>query len=93
MENIYQDLGSSIMNESVVNLENGKVGEKFELVDFSKNPSVYFKFISLGLMPNDIVTITGRAPFGGPITLKHSSETYFALRLSEAKVIQVKRIV
>ncbi|PIP94498.1 MAG: hypothetical protein COW00_16870 [Bdellovibrio sp. CG12_big_fil_rev_8_21_14_0_65_39_13] len=92
MENIYLEVGSTIMNEVEMSLENGKVGEKFELIDFTKNPSVYFKFISLGLMPNDIVTVTGRAPFGGPITLKHSSETYFALRLSEARVIQVKRI-
>ena len=68
------------------------VGETVSLADFSTNQSVYFKFISLGLLPGDQVLIMGRAPFGGPISIKHGNETFFALRRSEAVQVQVKPI-
>lgn len=68
------------------------VGQTVALADFSENQSVYFKLISLGLLPGDQVLIMGRAPFGGPISIKHGSETFFALRRSEAVQVQVKPI-
>lgn len=80
------------ISSKVVSLNDCNVGDSLRLLDFSSNSSVYFKFISLGIMPNDEVLITGRAPFGGPLTLKHSSETYFALRANEAKEIKVERV-
>ncbi|MBH47816.1 MAG: iron transporter FeoA [Halobacteriovorax sp.] len=67
-----------------------KVGDTVCLDDFSHNQSVYFKLISLGLLPGDQVIVMGRAPFGGPISIKHGSETFFALRRSEALKVQVK---
>lgn len=67
-----------------------KVGDIACLDDFSNNQSVYFKLISLGLLPGDQVVVMGRAPFGGPISIKHGSETFFALRRSEASQVQVK---
>tara|TARA_R110000868_G_scaffold226115_16_gene478671 strand:- start:5500 stop:5739 length:240 start_codon:yes stop_codon:yes gene_type:complete len=67
-----------------------KVGDIVCLDDFSHNQSVYFKLISLGLLPGDQVIVMGRAPFGGPISIKHGSETFFALRRSEALQVQVK---
>ncbi len=69
------------------------VGQLAILDDFSHNQSVYFKLISLGLLPGDQITVMSRAPFGGPISLKHGSDTYFALRRSEALQIAVKTIV
>lgn len=69
-----------------------KVGQTVCLEDFSHNQSVYFKLISLGLLPGDSVLIMGRAPFGGPISIKHGSETFFALRRSEAVQVNVKII-
>lgn len=82
----------TIEKNQIKTLDECSVGDHLRLIDFSSNTSVYFKFLALGMMPKDEVTITGRAPFGGPITLKHSSETYFALRLSEARHIKVERI-
>ena len=67
-----------------------EVGRTVFLDDFSNNQSVYFKLISLGLLPGDEIQIVGRAPFGGPISIKHGTETFFALRRAEAKQIQVK---
>ncbi|GAB4024231.1 MAG: hypothetical protein Fur0010_27540 [Bdellovibrio sp.] len=82
----------TIEKKQIKTLDECSVGDVVQLIDFSSNTSVYFKFLALGMMPLDQVTVTGRAPFGGPITLKHSSETYFALRLSEARHIKVERI-
>lgn len=65
------------------------VGQAVSLTDFSHNQSVYFKLISLGLLPGDQITVMSKAPFGGPISIKHGSDTYFALRRSEAKQINV----
>lgn len=67
-----------------------KVGDTVLLDDFSESQPVYFKLISLGLLPGDPVIVMGRAPFGGPISIKHGSETFFALRRSEARQIHVK---
>ena len=71
-------------------LDEIKVGETVVLDDFSKSQPVYFKLISLGLLPGDPVVVMARAPFGGPISIKHGSETFFALRRSEASLIHVK---
>ncbi len=66
------------------------VGQTVLLDDFSQSQPVYFKLISLGLLPGDPIIVMGKAPFGGPISIKHGSETFFALRRSEAIQIHVK---
>ncbi|PIP91790.1 MAG: ferrous iron transport protein A [Bdellovibrionales bacterium CG11_big_fil_rev_8_21_14_0_20_38_13] len=66
------------------------VGQTVLLDDFSQSQPVYFKLISLGLLPGDPIIVMGKAPFGGPISIKHGSETFFALRRSEALQIHVK---
>lgn len=73
-----------------MNLLEVKVGESKIIKDFSGNQSVYFKLLSLGILPGDQIEIMGCAPFGGPISLKHGSQTFFALRRSEAKQIEVE---
>jgi len=64
----------------------------FNFNDISKNQSVYFKLLSLGVLPGDVVQILGKAPFNGPITIKHKSETFFALRRKEASTILAQKV-
>ncbi|MCO4794529.1 MAG: ferrous iron transport protein A [Bacteriovoracaceae bacterium] len=73
-----------------MNLLELKVGEPRLIKDFSQNQSVYFKLLSLGILPGDEIEIMGKAPFGGPISIKHGSQTFLALRRSEAKQIEVE---
>ena len=67
-----------------------KPGQKAVLKDFSSNQSVHFKLLSLGVLPGDEVEVMGKAPFGGPISIKHGNQTFFALRRNEAKLIEVR---
>lgn len=73
-------------------LIDAKTGENLKLENFSQNQSVYFKLISLGVLPGDQVQVVGRAPFGGPISIKHGNDTFFALRKSEAGQIIVSKM-
>ncbi|TNF29206.1 MAG: ferrous iron transport protein A [Deltaproteobacteria bacterium] len=73
-----------------MNLLDVRPGQKTVLKDFSSNQSVHFKLLSLGVLPGDQVEVMGRAPFGGPISIKHGSQTFFALRRNEAKLIDVE---
>ena len=75
-----------------MSLEKASVGDKVLLCDFTSSESVYFKFISLGILPGDTLTIMGKAPFGGPISVKHGSQTFFALRKKEAVDIYIDKI-
>ena len=47
------------------------------------------RLMSLGLLPGDEVEVTGKALFGGPISLKHQGQTFLALRRSHADNIMV----
>lgn len=71
-------------------LDSADVGQKARLLDFKENESVYLKFISLGVLPGDEIEVLGKAPFGGPISLKHGDDIFFALRRSEAKKIKIE---
>ena len=50
------------------------------------------KLMCLGLLPGDEVEVTGKALFGGPISLKHEGRTFLALRRSHADNIMVSHL-
>ncbi len=67
-----------------------KAGEEAHLKDFTKNPALHFKLLSLGVLPGDLIKVLSCAPFGGPIAFKHGEATTFAMRKKEAKEIIVQ---
>jgi ferrous iron transport protein A len=71
-------------------LDQMKAGEHAKLIQFSENADLHFKLLSLGLLPGDEIKVISRAPFGGPISVGHGSGNGFAIRLKEAKCIEVE---
>jgi Fe2+ transport system protein FeoA len=76
----------------VLTLDQAAPGQKIILKSLENTHTLYFKLISLGILAGDQLQVMGKAPFGGPISLKHGSETFFALRKSEAKEIIVEKV-
>ncbi len=68
------------------------VGQAFKFEDLSHNSDVFFKLLSLGILKGDQAQVIGRAPFGGPISLKHGESNFLALRRSEAAEIIVSKV-
>lgn len=66
-----------------------KTGETAILGNFKEIPSLATKLLSLGLLPGDKIKVTARAPFGGPLAIKHGDRSFFAIRKNEAKLILV----
>ena len=75
------------MNHSLSEVE---VGKKVVVVSYEGESSYEFKFISLGILPGDIIIVKSKSLFGGPIAIKHGDGNFFALRKSYAKKIIVK---
>lgn len=73
-----------------VSLNKVKVGQKGVIQEMPEDSSHSMKLLALGILPGDILEVTGRALFGGPISLKHSSNTFFALRRSHASQILIQ---
>ena len=65
-------------------------GETVILEDFSKDSVLHFKLLSLGMLPGDPIKVISKAPFGGPITVRHGHSVSFAIRKDDAKSIAVK---
>ncbi len=47
------------------------------------------RLAAMGLVPDKIVTLIGKAPWGGPLHLRVGSTTEIALRRAEADCIRV----
>lgn len=67
-----------------------KIGDVVEVVGYEGQSQYEFKFISLGILPGDKVSILSKSLFGGPISIKHEDANFLALRLDYAKKIFVK---
>jgi Fe2+ transport system protein FeoA len=78
--------------EKFMSLDRIKVGQsvKIHSLDESNNDHKYL--ISLGVLPGDVLKVTGKGTFGGPISCKHENETFFALRRDYAKKVLVTEI-
>jgi len=74
----------------VVSLNEIKVGQMATIHDFPENSIEGLRLLSLGILPGDQIQVTGKALLSGPISLKHSNNTYFALRKTHARKILVK---
>ncbi len=73
-----------------MSLDQLEIGQAAIIKDLPADSPHFLKLLSLGILPGDQVEITGKAFLGGPITIKHSNNTFFALRKNHAKEIQVK---
>jgi len=73
-----------------MSLDKLKIGQVAIIEELPKDSPHFLKLLSLGILPGDTIEVTGKAFFGGPLTLKHSNNTFFALRKSHAKEILVK---
>lgn len=67
-------------------------GSVVEIIGYEGDSHYEFKFVSLGILPGDKVTIQSKSFFGGPISIKHGEFNFFALRLEYAKKILVKKV-
>ncbi len=70
-------------------LSEARVGQQVQIDSIEADEHTQLKLLSLGILPGDILEVTGRAIFRGPISLKHSSGTFLALRRFQAGQIQV----
>jgi Fe2+ transport system protein FeoA len=73
-------------------LSDAKKGTTVEVVKFEGEENYEFKFISLGILPGDIISIQSRSLFGGPICIKHGERNFFALRKSYASKVIVRSL-
>lgn len=69
-----------------------KVGKEVEVISYEGEISYEFKFISLGILPGDRVSVQSKSLFGGPISIKQGDCNFFALRKNYADKILVKEI-
>lgn len=72
---------------TITDLANGQTAT---LKNLGKDPGLHLRLLSLGLLPGDPVTILNKVPFRGPISIKHGTKNYFALRYREASTIEVE---
>jgi Fe2+ transport system protein FeoA len=66
-------------------------GETVYLEDFSKDSILHFKLLSLGVLPGDPIKVISKAPFGGPITIRHGHSVSFAIRKNDAQSISTRK--
>ncbi len=70
-------------------LSEAQVGQQVQIDSIEADEHTQLKLLSLGILPGDVLEITGRALFKGPISLKHSSGSFLALRRDHAGQIRV----
>jgi len=70
-------------------LSDALVGNVVRIESIEADEHTQLKLLSLGILPGDILEITGRGVFKGPISMKHGSGTFFALRRQHAGQIKV----
>lgn len=64
---------------------------QFEITALSGDDILVERLHELGLHQGSVVSVIGRAPFGGPIIIKKSN-SFLALRKEEAQCIQIKTL-
>ncbi len=69
-----------------------RAGSAVEIIGYEGSGDYEFKFISLGILPGDKITVQSKSFFGGPISIKHGEFNFFALRFDYAKKILVKKV-
>ena len=75
----------------ITTLADVKPGSVVEIIGYEGESHYEFKFISLGILPGDLVTVQSKSFFGGPISIKHGDFNFFALRRDYAKRIIVQQ--
>jgi Fe2+ transport system protein FeoA len=76
--------------KKMTQLDKLKIGQSAIIQEMSIDCPHTMQLLSFGVLPGDTVEVTGKVLLGGPITLKHSNNTFFALRKSHAAQIEVK---
>ena len=76
-----------------MSLDQIKVGQQVKIEHLDESNHGHKYLISLGVLPGDILKVTGKGTFGGPISCKHENETFFALRRDYAKKVFVSKVI
>ncbi len=67
------------------------IGQKVKILEF-QHRGIFLKLLEMGLLPDTIIEVLGKAPLGDPIYIA-VHQTFVALRKSEAQNIVVQIIV
>ncbi len=67
-----------------------RVGQKATIKAIPSDKFLNLKLMSFGVFVGDQIEITAKAPFGGPICLKHLDNSFFALRKCYASKIVIE---
>jgi Fe2+ transport system protein FeoA len=73
-----------------VHLSELAIGQKAIITAIPNDSILNLKLMSFGVFVGDKVEVTAKAPFGGPICLKHLNNSFFALRKSYAEKILIE---
>lgn len=65
-----------------------KNGQSFEISGFQEEPLMRERLHEMGLRKGLMITLIGRAPFGGPLLIRFNT-SFLAIRNEEAACIQV----
>lgn len=71
-------------------LSNIKTGNKVKIVKFNESLETKAILTSMGIIPGDELEVVSKSPFGSPIFFKHNLNNFFALRRSQADLIEVE---
>ncbi|MEK7433514.1 MAG: FeoA family protein [Cyanobacteriota bacterium] len=67
-----------------------KIGQKVRITGFNIKLETKGTLISMGIIPGDELEVISKSPFGSPISFKHGLNNFFALRKSQAELIEVE---
>ena len=71
-------------------LSQAKIGEKVKIVNFNNKLETKNTLISMGVLIGDDLEVMSKSPFGSPISFKHGDNNFFALRSSQANLIEIE---
>ncbi len=81
---------TSTCTSTMSTLDKLRTGNRAQIKAVSCNePSLYFKLLSMGIVPGARVEVARVAPLGDPIAVRTSGHD-LSLRLSEAKTVEIE---
>lgn len=77
---------------STKRLSNLKKGQKGIIINWNSDMEYKSILLSMGILPGDEIEVVNKSLFGSPIYFKHGESTFFALRKSQADLIEVSSL-
>ena len=69
-----------------------EVGQSVKIHSLDESNDDHKYLLSLGVLPGDVLKVTAKGTFGGPISCKHENQSFFALRRDYAKKVIVTEV-